>query len=279
MSAEQASPAAGQTCELCGGTGWVTVSEEPGAPVRRCSCYAQQDAQRRLDAARIPPRYAAVSLNNFNLYGGIHESLPAAKLVAEEFVTAFPDVTAGLLFEGHPGVGKTHLAVAVLRHLLTHQRISGLFVDYRDLLRSIQDSYNPVSETSELEILRPVLNADVLLLDELGTRRPTDWVRDTVTQILNDRYRHRRITLITTNYGDDDSDPSVATLSERIGPYARSRLYEMCRVVPMHGQDFRRIAGSGSVHGAKDRPFIAAGDASSRARETGGQPAPKVTKA
>jgi DNA replication protein DnaC len=236
------------TCEQCEGTGWKSVSGEPGAAVTRCDCFRLDDVQRRMDGADIPPRYQAVDLNNFNLYGGINSALKEAKLIAEKFVDAFPAVDAGLLFEGTAGLGKTHIAVAILRQLISEHGIRGRFVDYRDLLRSIQNSYNPVAETSELEILRPVLKADVLLLDELGTRRPTAWVRDTVTQILNDRYQNKRITLITTNFGDDDSDPSVSTLTERIGPYARSRLFEMCRNVPMHGEDFRRITGSGSVH-------------------------------
>ena len=246
-------------CPECDGTGWTTVSDDPGSAVRRCSCYAHQDAERRLDTTLIPPRYRGVELTNFYLYSGIDGSLGEAKLIAEKFVAAFPDVEAGLLFEGSSGVGKTHLAVAVLRELVTSHGVTGRFVDYRDLLRSIQDSYNPVSESSELEILRPVLDADVLLLDELGTRRPTDWVRDTVTQILNDRYKRERVTLITTNYGDDDADASVPTLAERIGPYARSRLYEMCRKVTMRGQDFREITGSGNVRGATKRPTASRG--------------------
>ena len=240
------------SCPKCAGTGWEPVGDEPDSAVRRCSCYARQDAERRLDSAMIPPRYRGVELGNFSLYSGIDGSLEEAKLIAEKFVATFPDVDAGVLFEGHAGVGKTHLAVAILRELVTQHDVTARFVDYRDLLRSIQDSYNPVSESSEMEILRPVLSADVLLLDELGTRRPTEWVRDTVTQILNDRYRRQRITLITTNYGDDDADSSVPTLGERIGPYARSRLYEMCRKVTMRGQDFRQITGSGTVGGATD---------------------------
>ena len=241
-------------CPECNGTGWTTVSDDPGSAVRRCSCYAHRDAERRLDTTLIPPRYRSVEFANFFFYKGIDGSLEEAKLIAEKFVAAFPEVKAGLLFEGSSGIGKTHLAVAVLRELVTDHGVTGRFVDYRDLLRSIQDSYNPVSETSELEILRPILSADVLLLDEVGTRRPTDWVRDTVTQILNDRYKRERITLITTNYGDDAADPSVPTLAERIGPYARSRLYEMCRKVTMRGQDFRKDFGSGNVGGATDRP-------------------------
>ncbi|MGD8328783.1 MAG: ATP-binding protein [Acidobacteriota bacterium] len=273
MSAERRPPATEPSCELCGDTGWVAVSDEPGAPVRRCECHARGQAQRRLDAALIPPRYQHATLGNFD---PLNATLEAAKVIAEDFVAAYPDVETGLLFEGPAGVGKTHLAMAILRQLITQRGVSGRFVDYRDLLRDIQDSYNPVSETSELEILRPVLNADLLLIDELGTRRPTDWVRDTVTQILNDRYRHQRITLITTNYCDDE-DPSAPTLADRIGPYARSRLYEMCRVVSMRGQDFRRITGKGTVHGAKDRPFIAAGNARTSAPEAEEKPAHKTT--
>ena len=234
-------------CPRCDGTGWVTVDGEPTAPVRRCDCHAAADGRRRLDAALIPPRYNGVDLDNFSRYKGMHGSLDEARLIAEKFVGAYPAVDSGLLFAGHAGVGKTHLAVAILRELITRHSITGRFVDYRDLLRSIQNSYNPVSETSELEILRPVLRADVLLLDELGTRRPTAWVRDTVTHILNDRYQRQKLTLVTTNYLDQRVNPADVTLEDRIGPYARSRLYEMCRNVVMEGQDFRKIARSASL--------------------------------
>lgn len=274
MSTQRGEPAAEPSCEVCGDTGWVAISDEPGAPVRRCDCYTRRQAQRRVDAALIPPRYRHASLGNFD---PLNPSLDAAKVIAKDFVASYPDVETGLLFEGPAGVGKTHLAMAILRELITHRGVNGRFVDYRDLLREIQDSYNPVVETSELEILRPVLSADVLLIDELGTRRPTDWVRDTVTQIVNDRYRHQRITLITTNYCDEDSDPSVPTLAERIGPYARSRLYEMCRVVSMRGADFRKITGKGTVHSAKDRPFLSTKDKPTDRPESEGRRAHKTT--
>ncbi len=218
----------------------------------RCACFVEAGTARRVAAAGIPPRYRHATLRNFDVLPHMHGSLDEARLIAEKFVDSFDRVENGLLFQGPAGVGKTHLAVAILRALVSRYSVHGLFVDYRDLLRSIQDSYNPVSETSELEILRPVLRADVLLLDELGTRRPTAWVRDTVTHILNDRYQRQKLTLITTNYTDERVQPTDMVLEDRIGPYARSRLYEMCRNVPMRGDDFRKLMRS-----ASDRPLSA----------------------
>lgn len=225
------------SCEACGGTGWA---ENENGAVARCSCWVEGRSSRRLEAAGIPPRYQHCTLDNFNPgYLGADPSLEAAHLQCEKFIGAFPRIRHGLLFTGPVGVGKTHLAVAVLRAVVQKSGVRAVFADYRDLLRQIQDSYNPVSETSELQILRPLQDADVLLLDELGARRPTAWVRDTVTHLLNDRYNREKITLITTNYADT-TDDGRAGLEERIGDRLRSRLYEMCKPVALSGKDFRR---------------------------------------
>lgn len=228
-------------CPICGDSGWVSAPGDDAGAVVRCECYQSATIDRRLQAAGIPPRYRHARLGNFDVMPHMHRSLDEARVIAQNLIDAFPDVPYGLLFVGPAGVGKTHLAVGVLRELIGRHGASGRFADYRDLLRAIQDSYNPVSQTSELQILRPVLDAQVLLLDELGTRRPSNWALDTVTHILNDRYSSQRLTLITTNYPDEAQPWSELTLQDRIGTYARSRLYEMCREVPMEGEDFRRL--------------------------------------
>jgi len=150
-------------------------------------------------------------------------------------------------------VGKTHLAVGITKELLS-KGIGCLFCDYRDLLKQIQNSYNDSVKTTELEVLRPVLETEVLVLDELGAVKPTEWVWDTVSLILNTRYNDNRTTIITTNF---DNKPAGAlagprgaareeTLGDRIGERMRSRLNEMCRIIKMDGEDFRQKFRSAS---------------------------------
>jgi DNA replication protein DnaC len=146
---------------------------------------------------------------------------------------------------GPCGVGKTHLAVAALKALGARGH-DGLFYDYRDLLKKIQASYNAESQTTELEVLEPVLKAEVLLLDDLGASKPSAWALETVGYILNARYNEKRVTLVTTNYLDaarsSESGRPVAredTLADRIGQRIRSRLYEMCRTIEIVAADWR----------------------------------------
>jgi DNA replication protein DnaC len=147
-------------------------------------------------------------------------------------------------------VGKTHLAVGVLRRLVQERGVRGLFCDYRELLKSIQNSYNPQVQTTELQLLKPIFAAEVLVLDDLGAQKPNEWVWDTVALILNSRYNDKLTTIITTNYADLPaaagglSGPERAaredTLGDRIGDRMRSRLAEMCVRIEMTGEDFRQ---------------------------------------
>ncbi len=209
--------------------------------------------------AKIPKRYEHCSLESFDTdFTGATRSLKAAHRSARKFVESYPLETggAGLLLTGSIGVGKTHLAVGILQALVAERGATGLFYDYRELLKQVQNSYNRQVQATELEVLAPVFDAEVLVLDELGASKPTDWVWDTVAHILNTRYNDRRTTIITTNYanagplGTADQGPSAfaqarsalreETLGDRIGERMRSRLQEMCVVVEMQGVDFRQ---------------------------------------
>ncbi|MBI3427054.1 MAG: ATP-binding protein [Acidobacteria bacterium] len=233
-----------QICEFCSGTGWELVA---GKGVRQCRCRISERVNELLERSRIPKRYENCSFENYYPQGDpwkekdVNESQRMALRDAKQFVDEYPGVDFGLLLLGPCGVGKTHLAVAILRSLV-RKGIQCLFYDFRDLLKEIQGSYNSVSQTSELKVLSPIYEAEVLVLDELGASKPTDWVRDTMTQIINTRYNDKKITLFTSNY-QDRQVLQEETLVDRVGVRLRSRLYEMCKVIEIKGDDYRQKIG------------------------------------
>ena len=246
-----------EVCSLCEGSGLRIVEQDGRMVARPCECRIQRRAERMLERAHIPKRYEQCILDSFEpkYYKGADRSLGLALMQARGFIKSYPLETQGrgLLLTGSIGVGKTHLAVGILQALVTERGAYGLFYDYRDLLKQVQNSYNNSVAATELEVLRPVFEAEVLVLDELGAAKPSDWVWDTVAHILNTRYNDRRTTIITTNYanagplGTESGAGASAraamrdeTLGDRIGERMRSRLQEMCVVVEMHGEDFRQ---------------------------------------
>ena len=244
-----------EPCSICGGLGLKIIHRPDGTQfAEECACRVEKRASRMLRRTQIPHRYANCTLDNFeSSFGGAHRTLGAAHLRARRFVESYPLETngTGLLLTGSIGVGKTHLAVGILQALVAERGATGLFCDYRDLLKQVQNSYNRAVSATELEVLAPVFDAEILVLDELGASKPTDWVWDTVAHILNTRYNDRRTTIITTNYANFgplgmESGSSVRQMSreeslgDRIGERMRSRLQEMCVVVEMHGEDFRQ---------------------------------------
>jgi DNA replication protein DnaC len=238
--------AADTACAECGNTGWRQVEQGGVSGVVRCECQKVSRVDRLLETARIPERYARCELDNYVLRPPhTTTSLEVAKLTAEKFVEEYPhSPPVGLLFVGRPGVGKTHLAVGIIKQLMREKAVSCLFRTFPELLKEIQNSYNRLSNISEFSLLSPVLNVDLLVLDELGGQKPSSWVLDTVGFVLNHRYNDDKATILTTNFPDhlkhQDARKGLAdSLVDRIGDRMRSRLYEMCKTVEMDGSDFR----------------------------------------
>lgn len=231
-------------CALCDDTGWKPIERDGIRSVVRCDCWRESVGRQRLDSANIPKRYQHCSIENFKAY---NESLERAAVQARKVVDEFPVIGRGLFLEGQPGVGKTHLAVAVLREVMQAKGARGLFYDTRDLLRVIRGTYNESTHTTELDVLRPVMTADLLVLDDLGAEKTSEWVEETMNLIVNTRYNERRPTIFTSNYEDipDDTDPN--SLLFRIGYRMRSRLHEMCEFIVLDGADYRMLPLNGGV--------------------------------
>jgi DNA replication protein DnaC len=276
-------------CPNCQGSGWKIVERttegaqalasaetaRPGAAAGEpkmvwavpCDCTTNDRPDRALARARVPERYRHCDFENFETDNDIenvareqlqawNRSLTQAKLVVQRFAEEFPVGSEnGLLLMGPCGAGKTHLAVAALKQIVLRGH-SGLFYDYRELLKQIQDSYNAESQSTEMSVLEPVLKAELLVLDDVGSSKPSLWALETVGHVLNTRYNEKRVTLLTTNYLDTDAGGSAAatsprvsgmrapsiedSLTERVGKRIRSRLYEMCRTVEISAPDYRK---------------------------------------
>jgi len=249
-----------QDCKFCGGTGWLVVEADGMSSAKRCTCVGESSSAELSSRAEIPENYRHASFDNFYLP---HDNPTASRLLqramlpVKAYANNFPVLKdkLGLLLVGPQGVGKTHLAVAVLRELLARGH-EGVFFYYQNLLERIRAGYNEKMGMSDRETYKTAMESEVLFLDDLGAHRVTDWVEDTVTSIITHRCNYRKPLIATTNFPDPDmggmttekAAPGSAakynvhtTLEERIGPRARSRLFEMCTIVQMWGlSDYRQ---------------------------------------
>lgn len=228
-------------CEFCHGRGWIVDLDTNRA--RRCSCHRARVRGRRLDELGIPPKYQGCRLSNFRLAGDADDQLSAARRSCELYIDEFLELDGslretGLVFVGPSGRGKTHLAVAVLVELAQRYGVHGRFVDFTSLVADIQATFQAGASLSQADLLRPLHEADVVVVDELGARRPTAFVSDTLYLLINGRYMTRRPTLFTSNYylapeGDEEDIPAGRRLGDRVPASLISRLHQMAKPIPI----------------------------------------------
>lgn len=236
-----------ETCPKCSGTSWILEVKQGKTLAHRCSCFKEKKKGFLISHSNIPKRYDNCSFDNFEIHNPSHRK---SLKISKKFVKDYPVISSGLLFMGPCGIGKTHLAVAIIKELMQTKNVPCYFCDFRELIRDIQASYSLDSHLTESNVLSPVFQKEVLVLDELGAKRTTAWVEEMVFYIINNRYIHKKLTIFTSNYLDREEDEEDSrddyykkkdvTLVDRVGERLRSRIYEMCKIVEMYGDDYRK---------------------------------------
>ena len=240
MSEEPRAPG----CARCLGIGFVYETVNGREQVKPCACRAGAKADTRgsLEACRIPSRHRGATLGNFAPRSASQREAYARALA---YCSGFPHsgvgTGLGLLFFGPAGSGKTHLAAGILMELVASKNISGRFWDFAALVTEISRAFDKSSGTAVMGPFRSAIDVELLLLDDLASKRIPDWAHNTLFEIVNARYMARRATLVTTAFDDVDAEDAAKAdplrrrefLVERIGQRVRSRLLEMCALVPM----------------------------------------------
>ncbi len=248
------------TCPECQGRGHIYIEDETGITfLRACSCAGLVNRLKKLNEAGIPGKFTSAQ---FGTYHPMDASQKLALRIAKDFVEDYGSSAQGLLFMGKPGLGKTHLAVSVIKMLILEKGEDCKFVDFFQLLSDIRYGYS--QDLSEQAIINPYVAAPILVIDELAKGRNTEWELTMLDQIISSRYNAAdKITLLTTNYSDqapvtkkkgkggthieigagNGRKPFAGdeTLQEKVGERIYSRLVEMCRLVKLKGDDYRMV--------------------------------------
>jgi len=238
-------------CKKCHGTGFVVKTDKDGNEyAEKCSCTKKFNIKKKFKLSNIPERFKNC---NFKNYKPKSESQKKALAISKKFVESFPMVQGGLFFQGPTGVGKTHLSVAILKHLIKNrEEFTYLFYEVNELIGDVQATIGSSSDDQN-RILQRVFNVNILVLDDLGSHRITDWSDDVIYRIISKRYSNssreglgKKITIFTSNYLDkkgiyeESEEKDEDSLEDRIGCRLRSRIYEMAKTVEIDADDYRK---------------------------------------
>ncbi|MFN7064547.1 MAG: ATP-binding protein [Aquificaceae bacterium] len=208
-------------CPKCKGTGFV----EKDGLLTLCSCrYDGVNLQKYLN---IPPRFLEAEFENYLPVS--HSQRLALETCLHYAHSLDPKDGKGLTLIGPPHMGKTHLAVAILKTVYRLRKIRGFFFDTKDFLYRLQN----YSGERYYRLMNFLLNIPLLVLDDLGSERLSDWRIEVLSHLISHRYNYLKSTLITTNYNlkRQSKEEITEALEERLSPALVDKIYQMNHIV------------------------------------------------
>jgi DNA replication protein DnaC len=232
-------------CLICNDAGFLRMDVPVGHPnfgrIFPCQCTVERREARMIDELRRLSNLDAFADRTFESFDS------EADGVAEAYATAirYARNPHGWLFlHGNCGTGKTHLAVAIAHYAMERQKLSVLFSVVPDLLDHLRATFDPGNGVAYDDRFNAIRNAQLLVLDDLGTENTTPWAREKLYQIFNHRYNEQLPTVITSNQDFKRIEERVLSriLDTRLTTYVHidAEDYRRRRVVPQVSQPGRR---------------------------------------
>ena len=244
-----------KVCSNCDGIGYTFQKDALGREIaERCYCQDILHRMTLFNSAQIPSQFYDSTFDNFDVSGNtsIKSAWSTAKFSFKNYKSG---KGKGLLFMGGVGVGKSRLVSTMLREYTLNYGIPSLFKEFTGLLSEIKSGYD--KGLSESMILEKIGEIDILVIDELGKGRKSDWEITILDSIISNRYNMKKTTIFTTNYTEKKSTTFAEmftvrmgkdgmeeverkeTLKQRVHARIYSRLKEMCDFIEMRGTDYR----------------------------------------
>lgn len=178
--------------------------------------------------SRLGDRFKRCKFENFQARKGTEKAYQICKDYADNFYINKKD-GRGLLLSSIPGTGKTHLAAAITNQLVP-KMTSVIFVSVPELLQQIRNTFRGAE--SEASIMYGLTECDLLILDDIGAEKTTDWTTEKLYTVIDSRYRNIKPIIFTTNCDSEE-------LQERVGVRTFSRIMEMCSPIRIEADDYR----------------------------------------
>lgn len=225
----------------CDGSGLIQLINKDTGEFKGqyCKCREEKIYSNRLKFANIPEEFETLTVKSFdtNIYKNEDSKIlaTAAKKMTANYIknfVKFKDLGKGLYFYSNTkGSGKTRLAVSLGNVLLKNLKQQVKFITCSSLLTEIRNTYNSNSNYTESQLLESISSINILIIDDIGVEKPSDWVNEILFNIFDNRMKYKRITIFTSNCIIENLKHD-----DRL----KSRLNKMCVPIKMPEEDIRK---------------------------------------